>query len=59
MKIKEDKKDKDLTNRIIWMWNPIDNSKYQIANSKYQIANIKYFLEIMQSYSSALVERVC
>ena len=56
MKIKEDKKGKDLTNRIIWMWNPIDNTniKYQISNIKY-----KYFLEIMQSYSSALVERVC
>lgn len=52
MKIKEDKKGKDLTNRIIWMWNPIDNIKYQISN-------IKYHLEIMQSYSSALVERVC
>ena len=37
MKIKEDKKGKDLTNRIIWMWNPIDNIKHQISNSKYQI----------------------
>ena len=34
MKIKEDKKGKDLTNRIIWRWNPIDNSKYQISNIK-------------------------
>ena len=37
MKIKEDKKGKDLTNRIIWMWTPIDNIKYQISNIKYQI----------------------